>query len=95
MWHDDISFCPYSGCRHKECLRCQLNIRDRTVPHSYFVDTPPDCLLKGTDIPENDNDFEKASCANCRFFDHYNVECLAGHNPNPPYDRWFCASREE
>ena len=40
---DDISFCPFKGCRRKTCPRNQRNIRDRTIPHSFFVERPPDC----------------------------------------------------
>ena len=43
MWTDDISFCPFKKCRRKTCSRNQMNIRDRTVPHSFFVERPPDC----------------------------------------------------
>ncbi len=43
MWTDDISFCPIEKCRRKACPRNQMNIRDRTIPHSYFVERPPDC----------------------------------------------------
>ena len=43
MWTDDISFCPIEKCRRKTCPRNQMNIRDRTIPHSYFVERPPDC----------------------------------------------------
>lgn len=39
---DDISFCP-KKCSRKNCFRNSINIRDKSVPHSYFVDTPPDC----------------------------------------------------
>ena len=40
---DDISFCPKGKCRRKTCMRNQMNIRDRTIPHSFFVEIPPDC----------------------------------------------------
>ena len=40
---DDISFCPHE-CNVTGCLRNKENITDKTVPHSYFVGTPPDCM---------------------------------------------------
>ena len=43
LWCDDISFCPIEKCRRKTCPRNQMNIRDRTIPHSFFVERPPDC----------------------------------------------------
>ena len=43
MFCDDISFCPNEKCTLKTCKRNQANIRDHTIPHSYFVDTPEDC----------------------------------------------------
>lgn len=43
MLTDDISFCPYKGCRRKTCKRNHVNIRDKTIPHSFFVERPPDC----------------------------------------------------
>lgn len=49
MWCDDITFCQNRKCRMKSCLRNPKNIRDRTVPHSYFVETPPDCPKKKED----------------------------------------------
>lgn len=42
LWCDDISFCQ-EECDWMGCPRNKKNIRDRTVAHSYFVDTPPDC----------------------------------------------------
>ncbi len=43
LMSDDISFCPKGKCRRKSCMRNQSNIRDRTIPHSFFVEIPPDC----------------------------------------------------
>ena len=43
MWSDDISFCLKASCKRKTCPRNQINIRDRTIPHSFFVERPPDC----------------------------------------------------
>jgi len=43
LWCDDITFCPYKGCRRKTCPRNQIHIRDKSIPHSYFVERPPDC----------------------------------------------------
>ena len=43
LWCDDITFCPYKGCRRKTCPRNQMHIRDKSIPHSYFVERPPDC----------------------------------------------------
>lgn len=42
LWCDDITFCPMK-CEWHDCPRNQLNIRDRTVPHSYFLTIPDDC----------------------------------------------------
>ena len=42
LWCDDISFCQ-EECGWIDCPRNKRNIRDKTVPHSYFVDIPPDC----------------------------------------------------
>lgn len=42
MWCDDITFCP-EECKTKSCPRNSKNIRDRTVPHSFFMEKPDDC----------------------------------------------------
>lgn len=42
LFCDDISFCP-KRCGWTNCPRNSQNIRDKTIPHSYFVETPPDC----------------------------------------------------
>ena len=42
LWCDDISFCP-KVCNRITCPRNSKNIRDRKVPHSFFVDIPDDC----------------------------------------------------
>lgn len=42
LFCDDISFCQ-ADCDRTTCPRNSVNIRDRTVPHSFFVGTPPDC----------------------------------------------------
>ena len=34
-------------------------------------------------------------CDNCKYFDHYNVECKKLHNPEPPYSDWYCADWEK
>ena len=34
-------------------------------------------------------------CDKCKHFDDYNVECKLGHNPNVPYNNWFCAEGEK
>jgi len=48
LWCDDITFCP-EKCGWRECPRNKVNIRDRTVPHSFSVEIPDDCPkhLKG------------------------------------------------
>lgn len=38
---EDITFCSYE-CKRK-CRRNKKNIRDKSIPHSYFVERPPDC----------------------------------------------------
>lgn len=43
LWNDDITFCPVE-CGRTDCYRNQKNIRDRTIPHSYFMEVPEDCL---------------------------------------------------
>ena len=43
LWCDDISFCPSRRCTRRSCPRNKKNIRDRTVPHSFFKEIPPDC----------------------------------------------------
>lgn len=55
---DDVTFCPDSNCTMTACYRNQANIRDRTIPHSYYVEVPEDCMKKKLDdmgMP----------CANC------------------------------
>ena len=42
LFCDDISFCPVR-CDRLDCMRNQQNIRDRTIPHSYFMEIPDDC----------------------------------------------------
>ena len=42
LWCDDITFCQ-EKCEWKDCPRNSVNIRDRTVPHSYSVEIPEDC----------------------------------------------------
>ena len=43
FFYDDISFCPDEKCNRRDCMRCQLNIRDKSRPHSFFVEIPEDC----------------------------------------------------
>lgn len=43
LWCDDITFCPINKCKRKNCPRNQMNIRDHNIPHSFFVERPPDC----------------------------------------------------
>ena len=43
MWMDDITFCQKKSCRRTSCPRNMKNIRDHSVPHNFFVETPPDC----------------------------------------------------
>lgn len=31
----DITFCAYSNCKNKECIRHTSNIADTTMPHSF------------------------------------------------------------
>ena len=44
-WEDDITFCQ-EECERVDCMRNSKNIRDRTVPHSYSVERPEDCLIE-------------------------------------------------
>ena len=41
-----------------------------------------------------DHDLDIVRCKDCKNFDEYNVECKKGHNPDPPYNCWFCAGGE-
>jgi len=43
MWCDDITFCQKKECKRVKCQRNQANIRDHSIPHSFFVERPPDC----------------------------------------------------
>jgi len=52
LWCDDISFCP-ARCGWIDCPRNSQNIRDKTIPHSYFVDIPDDCPKK-EEVMSND-----------------------------------------
>ena len=45
LWCDDITFCP-KECDWTDCPRNSKNIRDKTIPHSYSVEIPKDCLKK-------------------------------------------------
>ena len=38
---EDITFCNLK-CKRK-CRRNKKNIRDTSIPHSFFVERPPDC----------------------------------------------------
>jgi len=38
---EDMTYCS-RDCKRK-CLRNKNNIRDHSIPHSYFVERPPDC----------------------------------------------------
>lgn len=51
LWCDDITFCP-NKCELTECPRNEQNIRDRAIPHSYFVWTPPDCPKQGSEVEQ-------------------------------------------
>ena len=42
LWCDDITFCP-ENCEDMDCPRNYHNIRDRSIPHSYFMERAPDC----------------------------------------------------
>lgn len=39
---EDISFCPID-CKRTKCKRNKLNIKNHDIPHSYFVNRPPEC----------------------------------------------------
>ena len=52
LWCDDITFCPVL-CERLDCPRNQKNIRDRTIPHSYSVEIPTDCLKKEEEFKTN------------------------------------------
>ena len=42
LWCDDITFCALD-CDLMSCPRNYKNIRDITIPHSYFIERPDDC----------------------------------------------------
>jgi len=46
LYCDDITFCQ-EQCDWLSCPRNQKNIRDKTIPHSFFVEIPKDCPKKG------------------------------------------------
>lgn len=49
LWCDDITFCP-EQCEWRSCPRNKLNIRDKTVTHSFSVEVPRDCpKIRGED----------------------------------------------
>lgn len=39
---EDISFCPID-CKRTKCRRNKSNIKNHDIPHSYFVNRPPEC----------------------------------------------------
>lgn len=41
--NDSIHFCPIEKCKRKTCSRNQINIQDKTIPHNFYVERPPDC----------------------------------------------------
>ena len=43
LWCDDITFCQ-EDCERMDCQRNKRNIYDRTIPHSFSVEIPQDCL---------------------------------------------------
>ena len=48
-FNDDITFCQ-KNCRRTSCFRNYKNIKHHDIPHSFFVETPPDCpKMKGKD----------------------------------------------
>lgn len=58
MWCDDITFCQ-EKCERMDCPRNQHNIRDRSVPHSFSVEIPQDCLKKQKGMKSKIPDREK------------------------------------
>ena len=44
LWCDDITFCP-AKCGWTRCPRNSVNIRDKSVPHSFSVEIPADCPM--------------------------------------------------
>ena len=54
LWCDDITFCP-NVCDVLVCPRNKENIRGRTIPHSYSVETPSDCPKSCQDDKEDIN----------------------------------------
>ena len=45
LWCDDITFCS-EKCGWRDCPRNSLNIRDKTIPHSFSIEIPSDCPKK-------------------------------------------------
>lgn len=65
FFDDDISFCP-NECENIECMRNSKNIKDKSIPHSYFVETPSDCpkalkKYKEKYSKQSDEDITKAA----------------------------------
>lgn len=46
---DDITFCQDRKCLRISCPRNMKHIRDLSIPHSFYVETPPDCPKKKKD----------------------------------------------
>lgn len=45
--NDDITFCLAEDCERFNCIRHPINIRDKTVLHSYMRrEDVPDCPMK-------------------------------------------------
>lgn len=40
---EDITFCPAELCANVKCYRNKANIRDKTMPHSFYVAIPKEC----------------------------------------------------
>jgi len=48
----------------------------------------------GYDTGYEKRDDDIVRCKDCIYFNDYFVECDKGHDPKPPYDKWFCADGE-
>lgn len=88
--------------RCKDCVR-RKGMKNGKIRFCYEIGEAPcracdiwdtvDYFL-GEDISPTIDAISVVRCKNCRYFDDYNVECIKGHNPNPPYNCWFCADGE-
>ena len=43
-WPQDITWCMNGGCKEEKCMRNQIHITNRGIPHSFaYMDGTEDC----------------------------------------------------